>query len=263
MDNRPIGMFDSGVGGMTVFSEIIKLLPNENIIYYGDTKRFPYGNKSKENIIELSKKAVQFLISKNVKCIVIACGTATSQALDELRKTFDIPIIGIIEPTICYINENKKLKSIGIIATQGTIKSKAWEKNIYKIKPNMPLQSKACPLLAELAEAGWTNNNIAKLVLEEYLKDFSNIDALILGCTHYPLFSNTITNILGKDVELINTGEKTAMFLKKQLLKQKLENCNNLKPSYQIYLSDTENNFKDIANKLLNGAFHIDTILKV
>ncbi len=154
MDNRKIGIFDSGVGGLTVFSEITKTLPNEDIIYIGDTKRFPFGNKSKESIISISKQIINYLIMQDVKLIVIACGTATSQALEELRKIYKIPIIGIIEPTIqnCI---NKNTKSVGIIATKGSIRSAQWEKQI-KLKNNkIETISIQTPLLAPMAEEGW------------------------------------------------------------------------------------------------------------
>lgn len=254
MDKRPIGMFDSGVGGMTVFSEIINKLPNENIIYFGDTKRFPYGNKSRESIISLSKNAINFLISKNVKCIVIACGTATSQAIEEVKKIYDIPIIGIIEPTIKYIKNSTKLQNIGVIATRGTIKSNSWEKKIKSVRSDIKVVNKECPVLAEIAEEGWTNNEIAELILREYLKDINNIDALILGCTHYPLFKELIKKILGENIELIDTGEKLSIYLRNKLEMLDLRNDVNNKPLFEFYLSDIENNFTKIANKLLNGS---------
>ena len=173
MDNRKIGIFDSGVGGLTVFSEIIKTLPNENIIYIGDTKRFPYGNKSKESIIQISKQIVNYLILQDVKLIVIACGTATSQALEELKKIYKIPIIGIIEPTIenC-INENTS--NIGIIATKGTIKSGEWKKQIKSKNSKIETISVETPLLAPMAEEGWTKNAVAKMAIKEYMKKFKN-----------------------------------------------------------------------------------------
>jgi len=144
MDNRPIGMFDSGVGGMTVFKELIDTMPNENVIYIGDTASFPYGSKSKETIIELTKKRIESLIEKNVKLIVIACGTATSQALEEVKNMFSIPIIGIIEPTAQYLKENN-IKNIGVIATTGTIRSKGWKKAIENKIDECNIQDKACP----------------------------------------------------------------------------------------------------------------------
>lgn len=171
MDNRPIGVFDSGVGGMTVLKELAKQLPNENFIYLGDTKRFPYGSKSKESIIELTKDGVEFLINKGVKLIVIACGTATSQALEEVQSLYNIPIIGVIEPTVKYIKEINK-KQIGVIATAGTIRSKGWEKAILKELQTAKVQSFACPLLAPMVEEGWYDNKIGRISNKRILKTF-------------------------------------------------------------------------------------------
>lgn len=254
MNKQPIGMFDSGVGGLTVFSEVIKELPNEDIIYLGDTKHFPYGSKSKEAIIDVSKKCVEFLISKDVKLIIIACGTATSQSLETLRKIYNIPIIGIIEPTIEAIKENEsKTKKIGVIATQGTINSNAWEKNILAKINNVQVINKACALLAPMAEEGWVDNEIAYYTIKEYMKDLKDIDKLILGCTHYPLFKKLIKNELGESVDIVNTGEKLAKYLKKYVISNNLENEINNKPNYDIYLTDTECNFINVANKLLQN----------
>lgn len=250
-DTRPIGMFDSGVGGLTVLKEIIKENPNENIVYLGDTKRFPYGSKSKESIIELTRKGIEFLISKNVKAIVIACGTATSQALEELKKYYNIPIIGIINSTVQYIKDNENLRKIGIIATNGTIRSKGWENKIYKEIEDVLVYNKACPLLAPMAEEGWTDNEIAKLTIREYIKDFEDIDCLILGCTHYPLFEKVIKEELENKVEIINTGEKLSKDLKEILLKDKIQNFEKEKGNYQIYLTDIETNFVNVAKNLL------------
>lgn len=250
-DERPIGMFDSGVGGLTVLKEFRKQNPQENIIYLGDTKRFPYGSKSKESIIELTKKGIDFLLSKNVKAIVIACGTATSQALEEVQKQYEIPIIGIIDSTVQYIKENRSLRNVGIIATTGTIRSGGWQNKLHSQIPDAILSYKACPLLAPMAEEGWTENEIAKLTIKEYLKDFENINCLILGCTHYPLFKKCIQEELGEKVEIINTGEKLAKDMKKILTQEQKQNESTQKGSYEIYLTDTETNFLQVASKLL------------
>lgn len=257
MDTRPIGMFDSGVGGMTVLKEIKEKLPNEKIIYLGDTKRFPYGSKSKETIIELTKKGIDFLIEKNVKAIIIACGTATSQALDVVRKIYDIPIIGIIEPTVEYIHHKQNIKSVGVIATAGTIRSNGWEICIKEKSNNISVINKACPLLAPMAEEGWTDNEIAKLAVSEYLKDMDNIDSLILGCTHYPLFEDVIKQVLGDKIEIINTGKMIANFMK-QLLKDKDIENEELNNDCRIYLTDVECNFVNIARKLIKEELIID-----
>lgn len=261
-DTRPIGMFDSGVGGLTVLKEVIKQNPKENIIYLGDTKRFPYGSKSKETIIDLTKKGIEFLISKNVKAIIIACGTATSQALEEVQKQYDIPIIGIIDSTVEYIKENRKLRKIGVIATAGTIRSKGWQNKIHNKIKDAIISYKACPLLAPMAEEGWTDNEIAKLTVKEYLKGFEDIDCLILGCTHYPLFKKIIKEELGKNVEIINTGEMLSKDLKKVLIKNCKQNEETEQGKCEIYLTDTETNFIRVAKKLLKDDEILQTIKK-
>lgn len=258
MDLRPIGMFDSGVGGLTVLKEVKRLLPNEEIIYLGDTKRFPYGSKSKESIIEISRNCVNYLVSKDVKLIIIACGTATSQSIDVLKKELDIPIIGIIEPTIEYLKESVTEKEkIGVIATQGTIRSKAWEKNILKSIKNSEVISQETPLLATMAEQGWTNNKVAKYTIKEYMKQFKKVNRLILGCTHYPMFEELIRKELKRKVDIINTGEKVAIYVKKYLQDNDLQNDDKEKKN-TIYLTDTENNFVNIAKTLLQKEIKIE-----
>ena len=252
MDNRPIGMFDSGVGGLTVYKEVKDKVPNEKIIYLGDTLNFPYGSKSKESIIELSRKAIDFLISKNVKMIVIACGTATSQALEEMQSSYDIPIIGIIEPTVDYIKE-KQYKTVGIIATRGTIRSNSWEKKLKEKIEDIKVFNQECPLLAPMAEEGWTDNEIARLAVKEYLKNLkeNQMDALILGCTHYPLYENIIKGEL-PNTEIINTGKIIADYI----AKSDLASIENLDDD-EIYLTDTECNFLEVAKNILNQDIEI------
>lgn len=250
MDSRPIGMFDSGVGGLTVLKEVMEECVGEKVIYLGDTKSFPYGNKTKESIINLCKNAIDFLIKKNVKAIIIACGTATSQALEEMQKCYNIPIIGIIDSTVDYI-KNKGYKNIGVIATRGTIRSNGWQNKIDEKVENATTTNKECPLLAQMAEEGWTENEIAKLVIAEYLKGFKNIECLILGCTHYPLFKNIIENKLGKNVDVINTGEMLAKTLNETLKSSNIANEEKEAKEYEIYLTDMETNFINVASKLL------------
>lgn len=258
MDKRPIGMFDSGVGGLTVLKEVKRVLPNEEIIYLGDTKRFPYGSKSKEAIIEASRNCIKYLIEKDVKLVVIACGTATSQSLDVLKEEFDIPIIGIIEPTVDYLQKKVKSKeTIGVIATQGTIRSNAWEEKILEKLPNVKVKSEETPLLATMAEQGWTNNKVAKYTIKEYMKCFKKINRLILGCTHYPLFEVLIRKELSKKVDIINTGEKVANYLKEYMKEHKIES-DSIEKKYKIYLSDKETNFSNVAKKLLEQEVDIE-----
>lgn len=255
MDNRPIGMFDSGVGGLTVLKEIMNKCPDEDIIYLGDTKRFPYGSKSKDSIISLTKKGIEFLINKGVKAVIIACGTATSQALEIVQKSYNIPIIGIIDETVEYVYE-KKYKRIGVIATTGTIRSKGWQNKLSKKIPNADISCKACPLLAPMAEEGWTDNDVARATIKRYLKGLKNIDCLILGCTHYPLFSHFIQEELGEGIEIINTGKILSERLNEILINDIIEKENKKndfykKGKYQIYLTDMEENFVKVASNLL------------
>lgn len=262
MDNRPIGMFDSGVGGMTVFKELISVMPNEDVIYIGDTASFPYGSKSKETIIELAKKQVENLIKKGVKIIVIACGTATSQALEEMQQMFKIPIIGIIEPTVQYLKE-KKVKKVGVIATTGTIRSQGWKKALENEIEGCLVFDKACPLLAPMAEEGWTQNEIAKLTIHEYIKDFKDIESLVLGCTHYPLFEKLIEKELPSGTEVINTGKMVSKAVQLYLKEHSMENDVTNRARYKIYLTDTECNFLHVAKQLIKKEEMIDKIEKI
>ena len=252
MDNRAIGMFDSGIGGINVYKEIKKVLPQEQIIYLGDTKRFPYGNKTKEEIIQISRENIEFLISENVKCIVIACGTATSQALDIVAKEYDIPIIGIIMPTIEYVKEIvKENETIGVIATKGSIRSKQWENKLIDNIPNIKIVSKATPLLADIAEEGKIDKEESKVIIHEYMKDFENIDRLILGCTHYPLFRKLIENELNNKVEIIDIGINVANFLSKRFRTDGM-NANSTIKKDIIYLTSIKENLNQYGRILFN-----------
>lgn len=260
MDNRAIGIFDSGVGGLTVLAEIRKNLPNENIIYLGDTKNFPYGNKTKEQIIKFSIKNVEILIKKGVKIIVIACGTATSQAIQELQSKFEIPIIGIIEPTVQYI-QSQNYQEIGVIATQGTIRSGEWEQKLKQSIPEIKVTNKACPMLAEIAEEGKAQSEQGRKVIKEYMKPFKekNIDKIILGCTHYPIYEKIIREELGYEVELINTGVTVSKYLQKYIKDKDLENQEKRK-NEKIFLTKPEKHFKEIAKNILDENLDIQAI---
>ena len=252
MSEQPIGIFDSGVGGLTVLAEIKKQLSNENIVYLGDTANFPYGDKSKENIIEFSRANVKKLIEKHAKIIVIACGTATSQAIDVLKKEFDVPIVGIIEPTVKYIKE-KNISEIGVIATEGTIRSGAWERELKNEINGIRVVNKACPMLATIAEEGRALSLEGRQVIKEYMELFkkNKIDKIILGCTHYPIYERLIKEELQYDVELINTGITVADYLKKMIIEQNLQNT-QLKSIEEVVLTKPEKCFKEIAKNILN-----------
>jgi len=260
MDKRAIGIFDSGVGGMTVYSEVIKELPNENIVYLGDTKNFPYGNRSKEEIIEFAIQNVETLIKKQVKVIIIACGTATSQALDTLKEKFDIPIIGIIEPTVKYVKE-QKYEEVGVIATEGTIRSGAWEQKLKEEMPEIKVTNKACPMLATIAEEGKAQSPKGRKVIKEYMAPFKEkrINKIILGCTHYPIYEKIIREELGYEVELINTGVTVSKYLQKYLKESQMENNETTKKE-NIYLTKPEKEFRKIAKNILNENLDIQAI---
>lgn len=253
MDNRPIGIFDSGVGGITVLKEIQKRLPNEHLIYLGDTKNFPYGNKSKEEIIKFSIQNVEYLIKKNVKIIVIACGTATSQAIEILQNKFEIPIIGIIEPTVEYV-KNKNYNKIGVIATEGTIRNGAWENKLKEKIQNIEVINKACPMLATIAEEGRATGEEGRKAIKEYMKPFKEkkINKIILGCTHFPIYEQVIRDELKYEVELINTGKMVADELKYYV------ELNNLKSNFEnsllkIELTKEEEKFEEITKNILQN----------
>lgn len=252
MNKKAIGIFDSGVGGLTVFKEIRQEMPRESIIYLGDTKNFPYGNKKREEIIEFATQNVKTLMQKQVKIIVVACGTATSQALEVLKEKFDIPIIGIIEPTVQYI-KSQGYKEIGVIATEGTIKNGAWENKLKEKIPNIKVVNKACPMLATIAEEGKAQSAQGRAVIKEYMKPFkeNNIDKIILGCTHFPIYEKIIKEELGYDVELINTGVTVANYLEKYLRDNELENDGASKEE-KIYLTKPEKEFEEIAKNIMN-----------
>ena len=248
MDTRPIGMFDSGCGGLTVLKEYLKELPHEDFIYYGDTAHLPYGDKSKEKIIEYSTNIVDFLLSQNVKMIVIACGTASAQAYEHLKKSYDIPINNIIEPTAKAVADSH----VGIIATKGTIQSGAWEKEILNYHPNTSTVSLACPLFVPLVEEGFANTEISKMVIHEYLSKMKDkeISSLVLGCTHYPILEEQIKEEMGEKVKIINAGKESAKSTKEFLLQNQLANDSMHIGSTKFFASDDFQAFRQNAKKL-------------
>jgi glutamate racemase len=216
---RLIGVFDSGIGGLTVFKELHGALPEIDIIYLGDTARVPYGTKSKETVIRYSTEAAKFLVKRGVDLIVIACNTSSALAIDSLRKNFDIPVIGVIEAGAKRACSLTRTEKIGVIGTQATVKSGAYREEIRKMIPGAQVISLACPLFVPLAEEGWTDNNIAREIAELYLAEMkkAGIDTLILGCTHYPLLKKTIGKVMGRKVKLVDSAQSVADGIKSML----------------------------------------------
>ncbi len=258
MDTRAIGIFDSGIGGLTVLKELEECMPEENFIYLGDTLHFPYGDKTREEIIQFSRNNIEYLIRQNVKMIVIACGTATSQALTVMEELFDIPIIGIIEPTVNYV-ESLPLKKIGVIATTGTIKSGAWEKSLKQKIPDIKVVNKACPLLASIAEEGKAKSKESLDAIHQYMEIFkeNKVNTLILGCTHYPIYDEIIQNEFSGRVTLINTGVAVAQKVKEYLQQKHIQNSEPKKQS-KIVISKEEKDFDKKAKNILKCAKKLD-----
>lgn len=248
----PIGVFDSGIGGLTVVRRLIERLPYENVVYFGDTARVPYGNKSAEVIREYAIEDSKFLISKGVKLIVIACNTASALAMDVVSARSPVPTIGVIEPTATEAVKASHLKSIGVIGTLSTIGSSAYCNAVRAVDRKATIISQACPLFVPLAEEGMFEHHVTNLVAQEYLDHFTGkVDVLILGCTHYPLLRNTISGVLGESVELIDAGEATAKAVLELLSFSGNLNPQKSKPRYEFYVSDFPQKFNEIAERFL------------
>lgn len=219
MNNNPIGVFDSGIGGLTVLKDIINLLPAESTVYLGDTARVPYGTKSKETVIRYSLENASFLRSFGVKLIVAACNTASAYALGPLQDALDVPVIGVIEPGSAAALSATKSGVIGVIGTEGTISSRAYRDVIKAKNPGARVFDKACPLFVPLVEEGFLTTEATGIIASHYLREFKghNIDTLVLGCTHYPLLKETISSVMGAEVELIDSAEATAGEVKRLL----------------------------------------------
>ncbi|WP_425446248.1 glutamate racemase [Dethiothermospora halolimnae] len=263
MDNRPIGVFDSGIGGLTVLKEIMEQLPGEDVIYFGDTARIPYGTRSKETVTKYSFQCIKFLLSKKIKAIVIACNTASAIALEEAQKNFDIPIIGVITPGANKAALVTKNKRIGVIGTTGTINSEAYQMRIRRIDKSSQVIGIACPLFVQIVEDGWEDSDVAKLTAEKYLMELKehDIDTLVLGCTHYPILRYTLSKVMGDKVNLVNPAFETAK-VTKEILKEKGLLSDKLdKPKYKYYVSDAPEKFRRIGGNILGK--DIETIEKV
>lgn len=254
MDNRSIGVFDSGLGGLTVAREIMARLPQENIVYFGDTGRVPYGTRAAETIVKYSHQDVRFLESFGVKMIVIACGTVSSVALPILRDTYKTPLLGVVDMTATAAVAASKNQKIGIIGTPATVKSGAYESKIRKLNPTIKTYSNACPLFVPLVENGHVDTQVARLVAEEYLEEIrkEGVDTLILGCTHYPLLKKVIAEVMGDGVQLIEPGVEIAKFLEKTLKEEQLHSDITEPEQYHYFVSDTAEGFEGLASLFLN-----------
>ena len=252
MDKRPIGVFDSGLGGLTVVKALKKLLPNESILYFGDTARLPYGVKSKKLVIQYSNQIAKFLIKKNAKMIILACNTATAMALKELEYNFkDTPIIGVIEPGSIQASLDSINKKIGVIGTVATIKSGAYERALKSIDSNINVFSKDCPLFVPFVEEGMVEGEAINLIVEHYLSSFyNNIDTMILGCTHYPLLEPVIKKYV-KDIKLVDSASAVAKYACKVLLDRKIKNGYEKRGSLDCFVTDLPRQFEKLGRIFL------------
>jgi glutamate racemase len=250
---KSIGVFDSGMGGLTVLRELCKILPNESFIYLGDTARLPYGTKTKNTVLQYSKQMANFLAKQDVKMIIVACNTATVASLSCLKEIYSpLPIIGVVEPGSLIAANTTKTNKIGLIATETTILSQGYQKTLENINPKIKVYTQACNLLVSLAEEGFVSNEIAKLALKEYLTPIFNediaIDVLLLGCTHFPVFKEAIKNIVSNHVNIVDSAESTAKYVKQTLEKNNLVNNTANKATIKYFVTDNPLRFARIGS---------------
>lgn len=254
--DAPVGVFDSGVGGLTVAREIMRQIPNERIVYFGDTARVPYGSKSRDTVTRYSRQIVRFLQAQEVKAIVVACNTASAYALDELEREIRIPILGVVKPGAKVAAESTRNGKIGVIGTEGTINSRIYATYIKQIDETIEVVGKACPLFVPLVEEGLLKDPVTDEIAMRYLSELKDldIDTLILGCTHYPLIRSTVGRIMGERVTLVNPAYETARELKELLEAEGLLNQNEIglgENKYRFFVSDGAEKFRQFATSIL------------
>lgn len=258
-----IGVFDSGLGGLTAVKELLSILPHENIVYFGDTGRVPYGNRSRETIINYAIQDANFLLSKNVKIILAACGTVSS-VVNQLGGEFLVPFTGVVEPTARAAVKATQNGRIGVIGTTATINSNSYKREIERIDPNISVFQQDCPLFVPLVENGFIDKEdpIIRLVIERYLTGLkeNSIDTLILGCTHYPILKDAIIEVMGSGVTLVDSGRETALYARDILTENKLLNPSKTKGNCQFFVSDRVEGFSRIASLFLGKEIESNVI---
>ncbi len=260
MDNRPIGVFDSGLGGLTSVKQLISVMPNEDIIYFGDTGRVPYGNKSPETIIRYTKDDIKFLLEHNIKIIIAACGTASSVALPVIGDSCKVKLVGVLEPACRAAVRRTRSGRIGVIGTAGTIASGKYAQIIKELMPEAEVFSTACPMFVSIVENGYAESEVARIVANDYLGALKkeNVDTLILGCTHYPLLERVIGDIMGADTELISPGLEVAEYVKKLLTEENKLAGRAEDGSCEFYVSDSTENFAELGGVFLGRAIELN-----
>lgn len=263
--DAPIGVFDSGIGGLTVAKEIMRQLPGENLVYFGDTARVPYGTKSRDTVCKYSRQIARFLLSQNVKAIVIACNTASALAMEELEDMLEVPVIDVVQPGARMAAASTQNHKIGILGTQSTIKSGIYERYLHRMNPELTVVSKACPLFVPLVEEGLFEDRITEDVVGRYLHDMKEyeIDTLVLGCTHYPLLRGVIGREMGEEVKLVNPAYETAKSLKEMLREKKLLASGPKKEEHRFFVSDGADSFRSFANSILPYPVEKTTVIDI
>ena len=243
------------MGGLTVVREMMTQLPNESIIYFGDTARVPYGPKSPDTVLRYSREITSYLLAEGIKALVIACNTATAHALPALRREYDFPIVGVIEPGARAAASATKSKHVGVIGTAGTIKSRAYEKEIRKLLPDAQITAQACALFVPLVEEGWIDTEPTRAIARNYLAPLvtAEVDTLVLGCTHYPLMKTVIGNVVGRDVRLIDSGQETAREAAALLRAKGLDNTTPNQARYRFIASDAPDTFLEMGQRFLGS----------
>jgi len=262
---RPIGVFDSGIGGLTVVAEIIKQLPAEEIVYFGDTARLPYGPKSEATVMQFAIQDTEFLLSHHVKCVVVACNTASSVAIRELTNRFDLPVIGVIAPGALAAVSSTLIGKVGVIGTEGTIASHAYERELRALDREIEVIEVSCPLFVPLAEEGWTDREVSLVIAHEYLTPLrdAGVDVVVLGCTHYPILKGTIGKVFGPTVRLIDSAEETAREVSERLSSLGLAREPGGTPEHHFFVSDVPHRFKEQAERFLGGPLPNVSVVRV
>ena len=252
-ESRPIGVFDSGIGGLSVVRALTRVLPKENIVYFGDTARVPYGPKSPQVVREYAAQDTEVLLQHNVKVIVVACNTVSAVALDVVQKRAGIPVVGVIVHGAEAAVQASKRRRVGVIGTVGTIQSKAYVNAIRQFGADVQVFSQACPLFVPLAEEGWIDHKATELVAKEYLFPLTveKVDTVVLGCTHYPILKDVIQRVVHQNVALIDSGEATATVVARLLDEKNLRNPSSLKPNLQFIVSDVPYKFSEVGERFL------------
>lgn len=253
MSERAIGVFDSGVGGLTVLRELRSQFPGESLVYLGDTARVPYGTKSSPTVMRYAHEAARFLLTHQVKLLVVACNTAAAVALDDLAESYQVPVIGVIEPGARRALEMTRNGRVGVVGTEGTIRSGAYERALQAGRPDIVVRAAACPLFVPLAEEGWARHQVAHLAAREYLAPLldDGIDTLVLGCTHYPLLKEMLQEVVGPDVYLVDSALETAKAVALRLEEQQLLHSARPAPPPRYFVTDIPDRFKRVGGAFL------------